>query len=46
MVAGKINLQNASVGIITKEIEEGIWLDEIQKIKDENKPKIEISNES
>ena len=28
------------------EIEEQVWLDEIQKIKDENKPKIEISNES
>ena len=28
------------------EIEEQVWLNEIQKIKDENKPKIEISNES
>ena len=28
------------------EIEESIWLDEIQKIKDENKPKTETSNES
>lgn len=28
------------------EIEESIWLDEIQKIKDENKPKIETSDES
>ena len=29
-----------------REIEESVWLDEIQKIKDENKPKIETSNES
>ena len=27
-------------------IEESVWLDEIQKIKDENKPKTETSNES
>ena len=29
-----------------EEIEESVWLDEIQKIKDENKPKTETSNES
>ena len=28
------------------EIEESVWLNEIKKIKDENKPKIEFSNES
>ena len=28
------------------EIEESVWLDEIQKIKDENKPKTDMSNES
>ena len=28
------------------EIEESVWLDEIQKIKDENKPKKETSDES
>lgn len=28
------------------EIEESVWLDEIQKNKDENKPKTETSNES
>ena len=28
------------------EIEESVWLDEIQKIKDENKPKTETSDES
>ena len=28
------------------EVEESVWLDEIQKIKDENKPKTETSNES
>ena len=28
------------------EIEESVWLDEIQKIKDENTPKIETSNKS
>ena len=28
------------------EIKESVWLDEIQKIKDENKPKTETSNES
>ena len=27
-------------------VEESVWLDEIQKIKDENKPKIDFSNES
>ena len=39
MAVEKINLQKASVDIITKEAEESVWLDEIQKIKDENKPK-------
>ena len=29
-----------------EEIEESVWLDEIQKIKDENKPKTETSDES
>ena len=28
------------------EIKESVWLDEIQKIKDENKPKTETSDES
>ena len=46
MAVEKINLQKASVDIITKEAEESVWLDEIQKIKDENKPKTETSDES
>ena len=46
MVSGKINLQRTRVDITTKEIEESVWLDEIQKIKDKNKQKTETSNES
>ena len=47
MAVGKINLQKYSGDdTATKEIEEIVWLNDIQKIKYKNKPKIDFSNES
>ena len=46
MVVGNINLQETRGDTTDEKIEDSIWLDEIQKIKDENKPKKETSDES